>query len=118
MGQISETDNTYTLSTVFREAQCSSKVIKIENRMDCLGIQNHKNPATRTFKKTGTSRDRKKCIFGVPWGCHNYALFYQKSQKSKNRPYGAPGLKNDRPGLKNDRPGLKNDQKTAEKYGF
>ena len=80
--------------------------------MECLGAQNHKNTETRTLKKTATSRDRKKCIFGHRGGGVVERLFFIKNQNSpRNRLYGAPGLQNDRPGLKNDRPGLKNDRK-------
>ena len=77
-GQTSEIDNTYTLSAVFREAQCSPKGVKIEARMECLGTQNHKNPETRTLKKTATSRDRKKCIFRHREGSESNDLFSLK----------------------------------------
>ena len=81
--------------------------------MECLGTPNHKNPETRTLKKSATSRDRKKCIFGHRggWGGIERPFFIKNHNHPRNRPYGAPGFQNDRPGFKNDRPGLKNDRK-------
>ena len=38
-------------------------------------------------------------------------FFIKNHNHPRNRPYGAPGVQNDRPGLKNNRPGLKNDRK-------
>ena len=45
------------------------------------------------------------------WIYSSYLFLIANHNNPRNRPYGAPGLKNDRPGFKNDRPGLKNDRK-------
>ena len=79
--------------------------------MECPGTQNHKNPDTRKLKKTATSRDPKICIFRHRGGVVEVTFFIKDHNYLRNRPYGAPGLQNDRPGFKNDRPGLKNDRK-------
>ena len=75
----------------------SSKSLKIQT----LGISK-KQPSPETAK----------CLFLHSRGGVDQLLFFIKNHNNpRNRPYGAPGLKNDRPGLKNDRPGLKNDRK-------
>ena len=89
-GSNNEIDNAYTLSAVFRETQCSPKTIKMEATMECVGTQNHKNPATRTFTKTATSWDRKKCIFGLLGGVVERSFFNKNHNNPRNRPYCAP----------------------------
>ena len=81
-------------------------------RMESLGNQNHNNPETRTLEKKTTSRDRKKWVHGHLGGGVRERTFFNKNHNNpRNRPYGAPGLQNDRPGFKNDRPGHKNERK-------
>ena len=51
MGQTSKSNDGYTLSAVFKEAQGFQKRSKMHTRMESLGTENHKNPPHTELKK-------------------------------------------------------------------
>jgi len=65
---------------------------------------------TRENSKKQLPPETAKNVFLDTGGGASKYLFMIKNQNYlRNRPYGAPGLQNDRPGFKNNRQGLKND---------
>ena len=52
-GPTSKNNDSYTLSAVFEEAQAFQKCLKMDARMESLGIENHKNPPHTELQKRG-----------------------------------------------------------------
>jgi hypothetical protein len=83
----------------------------MEARMNVWALEITKIQTQENSKKQLPPETAKYVFLDTGGGVLEVIFFIKNHNYPRNRPYGAPGLQNDRPGLKKDRPGLKNNRK-------